>query len=377
MIDEILGVRRKKSGEVMAAAPSNADVQSELDRILASEFFKSSARCREFLKYVVDVKCSETPEPLKERTIGITIFGRSPDYDTGTDAIVRVKANDLRRRLAQYNLSADPQRPVAIELTPGSYEPMISCIHPELAADPDKAPDYKRKMLFGAVIATIVLILALAVRATSIVASPLEKFWHPFLGHDQPIICISHPGFYNLSPDKFTGKGDAPEAFHLRDYFQRMGRSSRVGIADDLSPSDFKTSPAILIGGPRFNRWTLALTQQLRFAFGAVDGKPRIIDRDNAQRFWENQTKENSFVDYVIITRLLNSQSGKSILCVAGLNAVGSKKGTELIVSSEALKKILKYAPDDWEKKNLQLVVRVSLNEHGSDDPELVASTYW
>jgi hypothetical protein len=377
MIDEMLRVRRKKSGEVMPSVPSNADVQSELDRILASEFFRSSARCREFLKYVVDVKCSETPEPLKERTIGITIFGRSPDYDTGTDAIVRVKANDLRRRLAQYNLSADPQRPVAIELTPGSYEPMISCIHPEPAAAPDKAPDYKRKMLFGAVIATIVLILALAVRATSIVASPLEKFWHPFLGHDQPIICISHPGFYNLSPDNFTGKGDAPEAFHLRDYFQRMGRSSRVGIADDLSPSDFKTSPVILIGGPRFNRWTLALTQQLRFAFEAVDGKPRIIDRDNAQRFWENQAKGNSFVDYVIITRLLNSQSGKSILCVAGLNAVGSKKGTELIVSPEALKKILKYAPDDWERKNLQLVVRVSLNEDGSDNPELVASTYW
>ena len=156
-----------------------------------------------------------------------------------------------------------------------------------------------------------------------------------------------------------------------------MGRSSRVGIADDLSPSDFKNSPVILIGGPRFNRWTLALTQQLRFAFEAVDGKPRIIDRDNAQRFWENQAKGNSFVDYVIITRLLNSQSGKSILCVAGLNAVGSKKGTKLIVSPEALKKILKYAPDDWERKNLQLVVRVSLNEDGSDNPELVASTYW
>jgi hypothetical protein len=377
MIDEMLRVRRKKSGEVMSTASGNADVQSELDRILASEFFRSSARCREFLKYVVNVKCSETPEPLKERTIGITVFGRSPDYDTGTDAIVRVKANDLRRRLAQYNLSADPQRPVALELTPGSYEPKISRIRPEAVDAPSKAPDYKRKMLFSAAIVAIVVVLALAVRATSVAASPLEKFWHPFLGRDQPIICISHPGFYNLSPEKFTGKGDAPEAFHLRDYFQRMGRSSRVGIADDLSLSDFKASPVILIGGPRFNRWTLALTQQLRFAFESVDGKSRIIDRNNVQRFWEYQTKGNSLIDYVIITRLLDSQSGKSILCVAGLNALGSKKGIELIVSPEALKKILKYAPDDWEKKNLQLVVRVSQNENGFDSPELVATTYW
>lgn len=159
-----------------------------------------------------------------------------------------------------------------------------------------------------------------------------------------------------------------------------MGRSSRIGIADDLSPSDFKVSPVILLGGPKYNRWTLAFTQHLRFAFEVVDGRPIIIDRENTQRFWEDQDpiKGKPFIDYVIITRLRDSESAKSILCIAGLNAVGSKKGTDLILSPDALKKILKYAPDDWEKKNLQLVLRVTLLENNSyTEPELVAATYW
>ena len=210
-------------------------------------------------------------------------------------------------------------------------------------------------------------------------ASPLERFWRPFRGHNQPIICVSHRGFYNILPDKFVGKGDAPEAFLLRDYLSKKGRSSRIGIADDLSPSDFKASPAVLLGGPRFNRWTLASTQNLRFAFDAVDGKPRIIDRDNLQRFWQDQdfVKGKPFSDYVIITRLQASESAKSILSIAGLNAIGSKKGTALIVDREALKRILKYAPDDWDKKSLQLVLRVTVDENKPDNIELVAATYW
>jgi hypothetical protein len=386
MIDEMLHAHKRKSGEAMPPVVDNEDIQSELDRILASEFFKSSARCREFLKYVVEVKCSDTHEPLKERMIGITVFGRSPDYDTGTDAIVRVKANDVRRRLAQYNLSADPGRSVAIELNPGSYEPRISRIQPEaeestVGIAPEKTEPYlkHKKILPGASIAVTLLAAIFLIRILLVSASPLGKFWRPFLGHNQPIICVSHRGFYNILPDKFVGKGDAPEAFLLRDYLRKEGRSSRIGIADDLSPSDFKASPAVLLGGPRFNRWTLAFTQNLRFAFDAVDGRPRIIDRDNLQRFWQDNDPVigEPFSDYVIITRLQASESAKSILCIAGLNAVGSKKGTALIVDSEALKRILKYAPDDWDKKNLQLVLRVTVDENKPDNIELVAATYW
>jgi hypothetical protein len=32
----------------------------------------------------------------------IEVFGRSPDYDTAEDPVVRLRAADVRKRLAQY-----------------------------------------------------------------------------------------------------------------------------------------------------------------------------------------------------------------------------------------------------------------------------------
>lgn len=41
-------------------------------------------------------------EQLKERIIGVEVFGRSPTYDTGVDAIVRVTTSEVRKRLVQH-----------------------------------------------------------------------------------------------------------------------------------------------------------------------------------------------------------------------------------------------------------------------------------
>ena len=57
---------------------------------------------------------------LKERLIGSELFGRSPGYDTGEDAIVRVAASDLRKRLLQFYGSSNPQSRFRIDLPPGS-----------------------------------------------------------------------------------------------------------------------------------------------------------------------------------------------------------------------------------------------------------------
>lgn len=40
-----------------------------------------------------------------ERTIGIELFGRIPDYDTNVDPTVRVAATELRKRLTRYSSS--------------------------------------------------------------------------------------------------------------------------------------------------------------------------------------------------------------------------------------------------------------------------------
>jgi hypothetical protein len=41
-------------------------------------------------------------DQIKERTMGVEVFGRHPSYDTNVDYIVRTAAIELRKRLAIY-----------------------------------------------------------------------------------------------------------------------------------------------------------------------------------------------------------------------------------------------------------------------------------
>src|SRR5204862_4857013 len=60
---------------------------------------------------------------LKERTIGIEVFHRTPDYDTANDHVVRSAMSEVRRRLSQYYGEGGSESDVKIELLPGSYVP--------------------------------------------------------------------------------------------------------------------------------------------------------------------------------------------------------------------------------------------------------------
>ena len=84
---------------------------------------------------------------LKERTIGISVFGRAIDYDTGETSIVRVTANEVRKRIDQYYRESELAHPIQIELPRGSYVPEFR-IQPlrrskteEEFADPIDSPD--------------------------------------------------------------------------------------------------------------------------------------------------------------------------------------------------------------------------------------------
>ena len=77
--------------------------RAELQRILGSHVFRGSRRCCRFLEYSVQhVLQGNAQDELRERNIGVEVFQRPADYDTAEDAIVRVTANEVRKRLSQY-----------------------------------------------------------------------------------------------------------------------------------------------------------------------------------------------------------------------------------------------------------------------------------
>jgi hypothetical protein len=106
-------------GEI-AAARTHATEISE------GKAFKGSDRCGRFLKYIVDQTLSGHSDSLKERVIGVELFGRSPSYDTSEDAIVRVTASDVRKRLTRHYGRNGNSSPIRISLPIGSYVPEIS-----------------------------------------------------------------------------------------------------------------------------------------------------------------------------------------------------------------------------------------------------------
>jgi Malectin domain len=97
-------------------------VGAELTRLLDSPTFRNSKRCREFLEYTVQHTITGPSGTLKERSIGVELFHLPPDFDTGQHTIVRVTANEVRKKLARHYLSENGSpHPVRIDLPPGSY----------------------------------------------------------------------------------------------------------------------------------------------------------------------------------------------------------------------------------------------------------------
>lgn len=111
-------VRERKS------VPFKSQERRELvQRVLASAAFcKAPAMCA-FLLYVTQQAEIGQADQLKEQTIGVEVLGRRPEYDPAKDNIVRVRANELRGRLARYFASEGINEPVVITIPRGGYGP--------------------------------------------------------------------------------------------------------------------------------------------------------------------------------------------------------------------------------------------------------------
>ena len=95
----------------VAASASDADLAAgmELVSILDGASFRGSTRSCAFLRFVVEETLAGRQETLKERTIGAAVLGKPFDYDTGADSAVRVRANEVRKRLAAHYAVSAPK----------------------------------------------------------------------------------------------------------------------------------------------------------------------------------------------------------------------------------------------------------------------------
>lgn len=110
-------------------------LREHVKQIVSGAAFKGSQRSGQFLRYIVDQSIAGRFDQLKERQIGIELFGRTPSYDTGEDAIVRVTASDVRRRLLQHYGSSGKTATLRLSLPQGSYIPELVRLSNEPVAE--------------------------------------------------------------------------------------------------------------------------------------------------------------------------------------------------------------------------------------------------
>lgn len=100
-------------------------IRSAVDRIGASRAMSGCHRLMQLLNFVVASTLRGESDHLKETTIGVAVFGRSPDYDPKVDTIVRSQAWRLRSKLRKYYASEGANDPVVIDVPVGHYVPVF------------------------------------------------------------------------------------------------------------------------------------------------------------------------------------------------------------------------------------------------------------
>ena len=107
-------------------SPSNTppDARRELlSRVLASAVFQKSKRLSDLLTFVCELTLQGRERELNEQRIGEAVFGRSRDYDSSIDGIVRTQASRLRSRLDSYFEGEGAKEPVRVVIPRGRYVP--------------------------------------------------------------------------------------------------------------------------------------------------------------------------------------------------------------------------------------------------------------
>jgi hypothetical protein len=400
-------------------------VQQQLEKLLATSHFSSSRRYPSFLRFVVNNALAGQTDVLKERILGVEIFGRHADYDTATDPIVRVTAAEIRKRIEQYYQEAGHDSEIRITLLAGSYVPQFSlpaknngqAIEPVISSSltlPATLLDVretktanvratKSAVAFRTILSAVVLTIlgASGYFAWRALHPPMAKtFWAPFVASGEPaLFCIADQSQY--STIKLRDAGDPQHETTLNDrlttvviddvgpliniagLLRSYGKTYRVQAEANTSLTDLRRGPSVFIGAFD-NGWTLRLTSPLRYHFANDAEMTRfwIEDREHpGTSHWvldrDIQQRTGTYKDYAIVARFVDPNSEQYALVVAGIARGGTVAGGEFLVDSNRINEISNYIPKTWDRKNIEIVLETQVIDGRSGPPRIEAVHVW
>lgn len=117
-----------------AASSQSVDLEeqrAELKSVLESATFVRAPKLAQLLSYLCERLFSGKASQIKEYSIRVEVFGRGDSFDQNSDSIVRVEANRLRKRLAEFYFGEGASHRLRITIPVGQYVPEFEpCFEP-------------------------------------------------------------------------------------------------------------------------------------------------------------------------------------------------------------------------------------------------------
>jgi hypothetical protein len=408
-----------------SSEPEKAAVQQQLEKLLATPLFNSSKRYPSFLKYVVTHSLAGQMDQLKERILGVEIFGRPADYDTNTDPIVRVTAAEIRKRIEQYYQDPKHSQEIRLYLPAGSYAPQYSwpgrpsglsagataaviraddatLILPPYAQSAVSRSGRAVLTVVKPAVAVVLVLLAVASAAIWSASRPpaLKQFWEPFVKSSEPVLfCIADQSQYSTiklrdaaDPQREVTLTDSMVTIIIDDVsplvnvaglLRTYGKTYRVQGEATTSLTDLRRGPSVFIGAFD-NGWTLRLTSPLRFHFANDREMTQfwIEDRANpGKRGWmldrTVQQQTGTYKDYAIVARLVDPNTDQFVVVAAGIGRGGTVAAGEFLVDANRMEDMLKQVPQNWKQKNIEIVLETQVIQGRSGPPRITAVHVW
>jgi hypothetical protein len=394
------------------------EVRAQLQRILSSPVFLNSKRYAAVLKYIVDQTLAGSGDRLKERTIGIEVFHRTPDYDTSTDHAVRSAVAEVRKRLAQYYQQAHRDQ-VRIEVLPGSYMPQFRRVEEHLAftapaahpmperVEPPAAAvpvEPARARLHAGWLALVCLgAIAAAAAGWMLLRShdTYDSFWNPILSSRSPILlCIGNveggrrpldvapvvsptlslSDFHN-SPSSTVNVYDAFTLAKFAGLIEASGQRFQFASQSDATFTDLQNGPTILVGLLN-NNWTERLVDKLRFTVEQpTPNQVTIRDRNNPQNHDWSINYSTPYLDvtrdYALVLRMVDPKTEQMVVVAAGITVFGTTAAADFLTNRREMKKLAAVAPAGWENKNMEIVLATDVIRGRSGPATVIAAQFW
>jgi hypothetical protein len=374
-----------------------AQLQSEIDRLVASHTLHGSESLCKLLRYLGRQAVEHPGVPIKEYQIATEVFGRPPDFDPQLDSMVRVQAGRLRAKLGEYYNSEGVNDRLLIELPKGSYAIAVherpaaayqqgngASVNGPATALREAAQHPRPNIAVRAL--TIALATAIAtigwlvwtrpepsVSSASLelaasVPAPIEIFWKGFVrGPEEPWVIFSNAQFVGR-PDKgmryydaakdgktpildhYTGVGEVLAIHNLDMVFGALRKSLRVKRGSLFSLDDAKNNDLIFIGSPVENLTLLDIPSTREFTFqrqleGPRAGNMEIVNvkphGGEAANYMASPSNVPMTEDYAVVAmeKAINPEHYELIL--AGTTTIGTQAAVEYVSRENYLNELL------------------------------------